>query len=103
MPQYPVELRVEAGAVESLRQSMRWGRIQHVSPPDDVGWQDVGVIYELFEYALTSVLGMGERVEVIGPAELREAVVVAHRRALARYEVVDVVESYGCDTMTRIR
>jgi predicted DNA-binding transcriptional regulator YafY len=87
LPQYGVELRVESGTIEALRQNLQWGRIQHVSSPDAEGWQHVSVMFELFSYALTSVLSLGDQVEVLHPADLREAVVEAHRRALARYKL----------------
>ena len=103
LPQYPVELLIAPEAIADLRQSMQWGRVVHAGEPDATDWQSVSVMFELFENALASVLGLGGRVIVLEPAELREAVIAAHHSALASHARAGFPIPKGCDTMTGLR
>lgn len=85
LPHYPVALRVQAATAATFPGGLRWARVEQVDPPDPDGWCRVSVLFELAEDACSSVLGFGDRVEVLEPHELREAVIAAARATLARY------------------
>lgn len=75
LPRYPVRLLVDDAALGLLRRELRWGRIGEVGPADADGWQEVEVLFELEENALSTVLALGPKVRVIEPATLRDAVI----------------------------
>jgi predicted DNA-binding transcriptional regulator YafY len=55
--------------------------------PDDAGWRRLVITFERLEHALQSLLGLGDDVEVLEPAELRgEIARVAHAVA-SRYGI----------------
>jgi predicted DNA-binding transcriptional regulator YafY len=62
--------------------------IENASPPDEDGWVTLSLIFDSFEGACASVLGLGGDAEVIGPPELRDAVTSMAREVLERYGVV---------------
>jgi predicted DNA-binding transcriptional regulator YafY len=73
LPRYPAVVRVTAGAVARLRR-LRFTRVQDVGPPDADGWATVSVQFETLEDASEAVLGLGPRIEVLEPPELRQRV-----------------------------
>jgi predicted DNA-binding transcriptional regulator YafY len=85
LPRYPVRLRIEESALSMLRRELRWGRIGDIAPIDDNGWCDVDILFELQNNALATVLALGDQVEVLEPADLREQVMLQLRKTLARY------------------
>lgn len=89
LPRYPVTLRVQAATAATFPGGLRWARVEHVDSPGADGWCRVSVLFELAEDACSSVLGFGDRVEVLAPDELREAVIAAARSTLALYAQSD--------------
>lgn len=85
LPKYPVTLRVQAATAATFPGGLRWARVERVDPPGPDGWCRVSILFELAEDACSSVLSFGDRVEVLEPVELRDAVIVAARSTLARY------------------
>lgn len=85
LPTYPVHLRIASDALEPLRRELRWGRIGSIEPSSD-GWHEVSIMFELLDYALATVLSLGERAIVLEPDELRAATYRSLRAAIAHYE-----------------
>lgn len=91
LPTYPTVLRIAPGLLPRL-QAWRFARIDRVEPPDNAGWIQVQISFEIVEEACEYVLGCGTQAEVIDPPELRERVIqLAH----------DVVQFYSQGAVVR--
>src|SRR5690606_30863117 len=50
LPQYPALLRVHDEA-KYLLSVLRWAKVEHVGPPDDAGWCEARVCFEVLDEA----------------------------------------------------
>lgn len=87
LPTYPVRLRLAPDALESLRRELRWGRIETIQPLGSKGWHEVSIMFELLDYALATVLSLGDRAVVLTPDELRSATHRSLCAAIAHYDL----------------
>ncbi len=71
LPRYPATLHIHPDWIERIYGWWRFGRVQHVEPPDETGWYVVAVNFEVLEEAAGSVLACGPFAKVIAPDELR--------------------------------
>ncbi len=85
LPRYPVTLRVQEQTAATLPGGLRWARLECVDPAGSDGWCRVSILFESRDEALSSILGFGDRLEVLSPDDLREAVIDATRAMLALY------------------
>jgi len=85
LPRYPVTLRVREQTAATLPGGLRWARLEGIDPAAPDGWCRVRILFETHEDACASVLGFGDRAEVLAPGELRDAVIDASRATLALY------------------
>lgn len=85
LPRYPVTLRVQEQTAATLPGGLRWARLEGVDPAGPDGWCRVRILFETREDACSSILGFGDRVEVLSSDELRDAVVESARLTLALY------------------
>jgi predicted DNA-binding transcriptional regulator YafY len=85
LPRYPATLRADPSIVPAMRRADRYARVEQVGPPESDGWVTVSMLFEEEHNALEYVLRFGPQVEVIEPAALREQVIQAAERVLARY------------------
>ncbi len=74
LPKFPAVLRIHPDWIGRIPGWWRYGRVEHVDPPDDTGWYRVDVTFEVLEEAAGSVLACGPFAEVIEPDELRRLV-----------------------------
>ncbi|HEU5369196.1 MAG TPA: YafY family protein [Ktedonobacterales bacterium] len=85
---YPTALRVAPGAIPILSQFFGEGAqalLDQGDPPDAEGWVTLHPTFESIEAACSMALGLGEWVEVLEPAELRERVIQQAARIVAFY------------------
>jgi len=85
LPRYPVTLRVQEQTAATLPGGLRWARLEGVDPAGPDGWCRVRIVFETHEEACSSVLGFGDRVEVLAPGDLRDAIVESARSMLVLY------------------
>lgn len=85
LPRYPATLRIEARAAKTLPRGLRWARLERIDPAEPDGWCRASILFETLDDARTSVLSFGDRVEVLGPRELRDAIVDSARSTLSLY------------------
>jgi len=101
LPRYPATLMVACSALDEVQRGLRWGRVASVDSPSPGGRRRVQITFELFPDALASVLGFGDRVEVVAPDELRLAVRHALGAALRQYLPIDAAGVYDSDGQLR--
>ena len=85
LPKYPATLRIHEGA-KHLLTMWRWAKVEHLGPPDDAGWCEAHIAFEVIDEAAGSVLGGGGKIIVVEPEELRQRVIVMARGVLAVFE-----------------
>jgi predicted DNA-binding transcriptional regulator YafY len=74
LPRYPARLRIHPEWIGRVPGWWRFGRVEHIDPPDETGWHTVRVNFEVLEEAAGSVLACGPFAEVIAPEELKQRV-----------------------------
>jgi predicted DNA-binding transcriptional regulator YafY len=77
LPQYQMIARVRQEIFPRLRYAGRFARIEHAGPPDQDGWVQVSVRFDVEEMAVEYALSFGARLEVLEPFALRDKVVEA--------------------------
>jgi predicted DNA-binding transcriptional regulator YafY len=89
MPTFPATLRVRGEGLERLALEIGQGPVDQAvaraAAPDEAGWQVLSVALEDLWHAKGQLLQLGADVEVIEPADLREAVAAAARETAALY------------------
>ncbi|MBX3081821.1 MAG: YafY family transcriptional regulator [Anaerolineae bacterium] len=86
LPRYPAVLRVHPDWIERIYGWWRFGRVEHVEPPDETGWHVVNVRFEVLEEAAGNVLSCGPFAEVIAPDELDQLVKTWAQAIAQRYD-----------------
>jgi predicted DNA-binding transcriptional regulator YafY len=77
VPRYPLTIRVSPAGLPTLPR--RLGRtdlatVEPTGPPDANGWRTLDLEFDTLEEARAGILQLGASVEVLEPAELREAI-----------------------------
>ncbi len=88
LTRYPVVLRVAPEAIPILSHFLGEGAqalLDQGGPPDAEGWVTLRPTFESIEAACSMALGLGDRAEVLEPAELRERVIHQAARIVAFY------------------
>lgn len=85
LPRYPVTLRVQEQTAATLPGGLRWARLERVDPAGPDGWCRVSILFETRAEACSSILGFGDRIEVLAPDELRDMIVDTTRATLTLY------------------
>ena len=85
LPRYPARLLVDPSIVRRIRTEGRYARVEREDPPDADGWIPLEMLFEEEHNAVEYILGYGPRIVVLAPAALREQVVRAAEKTLARY------------------
>jgi predicted DNA-binding transcriptional regulator YafY len=88
LPRYVATLRVEAGLLGRLRQGERYTQLEAEEPPDAEGWARVEMRFEEEHNAVEFILGIGDRIQVVAPEELRAQVIQQAEAILALYAQV---------------
>ena len=87
-PAYPVTARIAPGValwIKALFGREAGDILAQAGPPDDRGWRQVVLPFEMFETARTSLLGLGGSVEVLEPLALRMSVADYASQVVRRY------------------
>ena len=74
LPRYPVTVRAEPAVVERIRAPGRYVRLEAESQPDEHGWVELELLFEVEWEACEYLLSFGPAVEVLKPLELRSRV-----------------------------
>ncbi len=88
VPRLEVEVRVDPAALDELRDHIgdqAFSGAERLDTPDPEGWVRLRVRMTYPREAPARLLGMGSRLEVIGPRDVRQRVVALARGALARH------------------
>jgi predicted DNA-binding transcriptional regulator YafY len=86
LPRYQMIARVRQDIFPRLRYAGRFARIEHSGQPDQDGWVQVSVRFDVEEMAVEYALSFGAKLEVLEPVTLREKVVEAAKRLVEFYE-----------------
>ena len=84
LPRYAATVRLAADLLPQVQQA-RCARVEQVGEPDAEGWVQVCVQFETEEEACRYAVGLGARMEVVGPPELRQRVVELAESVVALY------------------
>jgi predicted DNA-binding transcriptional regulator YafY len=84
LPRYPAKMRVKASMLTWVK-SWRFGKIGSISAPDADGWIEVEAVFDVIEEACGYILGCGDQIEVLEPAELRVRVIELAQSVIAFY------------------
>jgi predicted DNA-binding transcriptional regulator YafY len=84
-PRLPVDVRVHPGALARLRSLLGESRVSAPGKPDAEGLVEATVEFEFEHQAIADLLSLGGGVVVLGPQEIRAAVVGGARAAARRY------------------
>jgi predicted DNA-binding transcriptional regulator YafY len=82
---YEATLRLEPRSARSVRMWRSASPAQAAEAPDAEGWITLRVQFDDEEQACFVVLGLGPRVDVIGPASLRDRVAADVAATIARF------------------
>jgi predicted DNA-binding transcriptional regulator YafY len=88
LPRYVARLRVAPGALDRMRRTWRYARFDDVGIPDDGGWIEVTVRFQFEQDAREHVLALADRVRVLDPPALREAIIAAAARVVDLYHPI---------------
>jgi predicted DNA-binding transcriptional regulator YafY len=78
-------VRVRQEVVQRLPFAGRFARIEHTGRPDEQGWVEVSLRFDVEEMACEYALGFGTQLEVLEPVALREKVLEAAQNVVAFY------------------
>ena len=90
LPRYQVEVRIAPMLLDYIQNAYRFIQIKQVdapTAPNKDGWLHVVLQFETEYEAATSLIGLGDQVEILAPLELRAQVIAIARKTLAFYEV----------------
>jgi predicted DNA-binding transcriptional regulator YafY len=85
LPLRTVRVRVAPGALGALRRAADSRARDALPTEESAGWRELDVAFETLEIAAIELRGMGPRVEVLAPAELRSGMAADARAAAALY------------------
>jgi predicted DNA-binding transcriptional regulator YafY len=85
LPRYDARFRAHSADVRRLRYAVKFSRVLGVGEPDADGRVEVSMRFQFEEEACEFALGLGPRVEVIEPAELREKTLRRAEAVVALY------------------
>ena len=85
LPSYRARVRVRREIVARMPYAGRFARIERTGEPDEDGWVEVSLRFDVEEMACEYALGFGTQLEVLEPAALRERVMAAARSVVEFY------------------
>lgn len=83
LPRYAAVIRAETKSLPWIRAMLRYGAIDAVADDARAGWSRIDLHFDALEVARHTLLGFAAMVEVLEPAELRDAVVGAAQAVIA--------------------
>ena len=84
-PRFDATFRARREVVPRLYAAARFARVERAGKPDAGGWAEVSMRFQFEWEACEFALGMGTKVEVVEPEELREKVLRAAREVVEFY------------------
>lgn len=95
LPQYPTVVRAAPETIQELRVSGRYLRVEKVAEqPDADGWVRAAVMFEVDWEACQYLLGLGPRLEVLAPPELRARIGQLAQATVQLYATVREEDTY---------
>ena len=85
LPGYHAKVRVRSEIVSRMRYAGRFARVEQTAPPDEEGWVQVSLWFDVEEMACEYALSFGTQLEVLEPLALREKVINAAKSIVAFY------------------
>lgn len=85
LPRYQATVRVRPGIIPRMPYAGRFARIEQIGQPDEEGWVQVSLRFDVEEMACEYALSFGTQLEVLEPLALREKVVAAAKSIVAFY------------------
>jgi predicted DNA-binding transcriptional regulator YafY len=85
LPRYNARVRVRQEVVPRLPYAGRFARIEQIGQPDEQGWVEVALRFDVEEMACEYALSFGTQLEVLEPEALREKVLEAARSVVSFY------------------
>lgn len=86
LPRYFVVLRAAPEILPYLRNVGYYSSVERIGEPDEEGWIEVSMRFDVEAAARMCLAGVGPSVEVLEPQELREQIIEQARRTVAFYE-----------------
>ncbi|MGB9182306.1 MAG: YafY family protein [Pyrinomonadaceae bacterium] len=83
--QYKMKARVRAEIIPRLAYAGRFARVEQMGQPDDEGWVEVSLRFDVEEMACEYALSFGAQLEVLEPVALRDKVVDAAKEVVDFY------------------
>jgi predicted DNA-binding transcriptional regulator YafY len=86
-----LEVRVDAHAIGILADVVGERAVrsaERIGPPDADGWQRLRLTVDWPQEVPGRLVAMGDRLEVLEPAEIRDAVIATAGRVLDRYRAI---------------
>jgi predicted DNA-binding transcriptional regulator YafY len=90
-PRVDLEVRVDARAIGILADVVGERAVraaERIGPPDADGWQRLRLTVDWPEEVPGRLVAMGDRLEVLEPAEVRDAVIATAERVVERYRAI---------------
>jgi predicted DNA-binding transcriptional regulator YafY len=88
-------MRARSDIVHRLSLGGRFARVENMGQPDEHGWVEVLLRFDVEEMACEYALAFGPAMEVLAPESLRNKVVEAARAVLGIYDRETSVASAG--------
>ncbi len=84
-PRYAVTLRVHPDFVTHLYLVGRFSRVEKIEEPGEDGWRKAVIVFQVEEMAVEGLLGLGAKVEIVEPLELRAEIIRQAQNLIAFY------------------
>ncbi len=85
LPSYYVTARIDSSILPLFRALVRFTRIEDLQPPDEGGWQQIRIRFDVEEEAGVYLLGFGSHIEVLDPPALREKILAMAQKVITLY------------------
>ncbi|MBC7814096.1 MAG: YafY family transcriptional regulator [Burkholderiales bacterium] len=97
LPRYAAVVRAASETFPRMQHAGRFGRVEHIDPPDANGWCRVEMMFDVEDEAVGYVLSYGPLMEALEPASLREKVIEAAQGVVAMYQSIGQQETVRDD------
>lgn len=103
LPRYSARVRVRQEIVKRLPFAGRFARIEQTGQPDEEGWVEVSLRFDVEEMACEYALGFGTQLEVLEPLALREKVLNAAQNVIDFYTEKELKSMTGAEIKFQAR
>lgn len=85
LPRYPVTVRIPQTALPRIYSAGRFIQVEQADPPDELGWIQLRLLFQIEEEACGYLLSFGSQLEVVEPQTLREKIIQLAKNVVAFY------------------